>query len=462
MDVDTSSYPKPPALPAQKTMLEVAGQLGTLQQQKLQIDQAKLDQANQALGYMTRAMGSLGPNASKQDYAKVGQNAVDMGLVPQDKLDIYMQRLQAAPDAQSFYNEFTTAAAGHQQQIDYHLGRVGTSENGQTVTPTVVSPKPGFGQRPIGLPVQQQAPPSATGYDTDGQPRTLGAQPPQLAPGTVAQPTPLPASRPSLPVQRPGPAMPGPVTSPAIQGPSANFGGSVVAANVEPTTFNNRFPQPAGVAAGPPPMFEEGKKALMEDQANATQKMTAVKPAIMALKLLPGLRSGPGTEPFNKAVAFLKANNIISTDQENDKTVIYQEANKYLSQYLKGRGGRSDADLAAAEKSSPGVGVQLNPALVNLTKSAVAQDMMEAARPNAFTSANRKDFQNYGAHRSTFPQSMDQRAFEAAIMPEKERNALVQKYIAKYKKNPADPEANKFLNSIHAAEKAGMFNTESE
>jgi len=72
----------------------MAQKFGNLQQQSLQINQAKLDQANQALGYMTRAMGSLGPNATKDDYAAVAQNAVKQGLVPQDQLNTYMERLQ--------------------------------------------------------------------------------------------------------------------------------------------------------------------------------------------------------------------------------------------------------------------------------------------------------------------------------------------------------------------------------
>lgn len=444
-EIDTSSYPKA-AMPV--SPLDVAAKIGGLQQQKLGIDQAKLDQANQGLTYMTRAMGSLGPDASKEDYLKVGQNAVDMGLVPENMLHIYEQRVAAAPDGKAFYNEFMTAAASHQQQIDYHLGRPGENNNGQTVTPTVTSVKPGFGQRPIGLPVQQQPPPTSVGYGQDNQPRALGAQPPQTVPGTVAQPTPLP-------VERPTPSIPGPITSPAIKGPSANFGGNVVAANVEPTTF----PQPRGAAAGTTPMFEEGKKALMEDQANAAQKMTAVKPAILAMKLLPGLRSGPGTEPFQKAVAFLKANNVISTDQEKDPTVIYQEANKYLSQYLKGRGGRSDADLEAAAKSSPNVGTQLNPALQNLTRSAVAQDRIEAARPTAFEGS---DYSKYGNHRATFPQSIDERAFSLDLMPPAESKKLVDQMHDKYKKNPKSVEALKFFHSLDIAKKQGFFNGSEE
>lgn len=443
VDVDTSSYLKPPSMPVQP--LDIARKFGDIQQQSLQINQAKLDQANQALTYMTRSMGSLGPDASKEDYLKVGQNAVDQGLVPQNTLNVYKQRLDAAPDGKSFYNEFMTAAADHQQQINYHLGQPGTVDTGQTKTPVTTSVKPGFGQRSIGMPVQQQTPPTAVVMDANNQPTTVGAQPPQVAPGSVAQPTPL--------------GMRPPAVSAPVPLSKLTTGPETVTQRID-NANSILSPQPRGFAAGTPPNFDEGKKKLAEDQLLAANKMTAIKPAIAAMKLLPGLNTGPGTEPWNKAVGFLKAQGVIPTGKENDPTVVYQEADKYLHQYLKGRGGRSDADLLAAEKSSPGVGVQLNPALLNLTKSAVAQDMIEAARPIAFS--NRKDLQNYGQHQATFPQSMDQRAFETAMMPEKDRYALINKMHNKYKNNPRDPEAIKFFNSLDTADKAGMLNTETE
>lgn len=458
MSIDTSSYPKA-ALPV-SSPLDVAAKIGEIRQRQLSINQAKLDQANQGLTYMVRAMGSLGPNASIDDYIGAANSAVKMGLVPADQLNVFVDRAKAAQSPQAFYNEFMTTAADHQQQIDYHLGQPGKVNTGQTETPVVTSVKPGFGQRPTGFPVQMQPPPTSTAYDKNNQPRALGAQPPQVAPGSVAVPTPLPAQRPSgAPAGLPS----GPVASPTVQGPSANFGGNVVSANVEPTTttFNDRFPQPRGASAGTPPNFEEGKKALAEDQANATQKMTAVKPAVLALKLLPGLQTGPGTDSWNKAVAFLKAH-VIPTGKENDPTVVYQEADKYFHQYLKGRGGRSDADLMAAEKSSPSVGTHLNEALQNLTRSAIAQDRIEAARPTAFTQAGRKDIQNYGEHRATFPQSVDEKAFQLDLMPAAERQKLVDTMHNKYKANPNNPEAIKFFKSLDIVKKQGFFNQGTE
>lgn len=444
LDADTSSYPKP-GLPV--SPLDIAQKFGNLQQQKLQIDQSKLDQANQALGYMTRAMGSLGPDASKDDYEKVGQNAVDMGLVPQNMLSIYTQRLQAAPTAKDFFNEFITAAQGHQEQINYHLGQPGVVSNGQTDTPVATSVKPGFGQRPIGLPVQQQPPPTAIG-NVNGQPTALGAQPPQLAPGTVAQPTPLP-------VQRPGGLPAGPITSPALQGQSSNFGGNVVAANVEPTTnaatgAPQANPQPRGYAAGPPPNFEVGQKMYAVDQANATSKATALKPLEEAYDLAKSVSTGPGTETLNKARSYLVNAGVIKADQTSP-TVIYAELNKNLAQFVDKNGSRSDADLAVKESGNANAKTQVQPALLHMVQKIIGRERIEIARPQAFGSS---DYQNYGKHSASFPTSQDERAYSIDKLPPDEAKRLYADMRTKALAGNA--EGIKFMKSLATAKKTNQ------
>lgn len=448
LEADVSSYNQP--LPV--SPLDMAGKLGSLQQQKLAIDQAKLDQANQGLNYMTRAMGSLGPNASIDDYVSVASNAVKQGLVPANQLTSFVERAKAAKSPQDFYNEFMTAAMTHQEQIAYHLGQPTNVSTGQTVTPAVRSVKPGFGERPIGMPVQQQAPPTAIGYDDSGQPRALGAQPPQLAPGTAAGPTPLPAGRPAgLPVERP---MAPPA---AVSGPT---GPTVRRPDLETPTPNavvaDRFPQPRGAAAGVTPLFEEGKKALTEDQTLAASKLTAVKPAIQALKLMPGLTTGPGTGQFNDLVAAAKAWGIVDTKAEKDPTVLRQELEKKLAQYVGSNpiGARSDAAQTLAEAGSPNPKKQILPALINLTRDAIVLDRVQAARALAFKD---KDLSKYGEHRAKFPQSIDEKAFGLDLMPTEESKKLVNQMHSRYKKNPNDAQALKFFRSLDIAKSQGFF-----
>ncbi len=131
LDADTSSYNSPLPVSPLKTVQEI----GAVQQQKQQIesgaltiDKQKLELANQGLQYMTRAMGSLGPDASKADYLAVAQNAVKMGLVKPEMLTTFQERLNAAPTvtdpktgkqtSPEFYNQVMTAAAQHGESIN--------------------------------------------------------------------------------------------------------------------------------------------------------------------------------------------------------------------------------------------------------------------------------------------------------------------------------------------------------
>lgn len=434
-EVDTSVY----KLPVQKSPMEIASQFAGMQQQKLAIDQAKLDQANQGLTYMTRAMGALGPDAPKEAYIKAAEDAVKMGLVPEQQLQVFADKAMSAPNSQAFYNEFMTTAADHQQQINYHLGQPANNANGQTVTPTVRSVKPGFGERPIGLPVQQQNPPSTPTFNESNQPQFLGAQPNQVAPGAVAGPTPLPVSRPAgLPVERP------------------------VAAPDAPATFAQRtdaaFPKPTGPAAGPSPLFAEGKDAYTKAQLNAGGRAQAIKPAIQALKLMPGLATGPGTGQFNDLVAAAKAWGIVDTKAENDPTVLRQEIEKKLAQYVGGSpiANRSDAAQTLAEAGSPNPKKQILPALQALTRDAIALERVQILAPQAFKG---QDYQNYIKHQGTFPQSIDEKALSLDMLPDADRAKLVNRMVNQYKNGNADEKAraNKFLETLKLAREHNIY-----
>jgi hypothetical protein len=449
LEADTSSYKQP--LPV--SPLDTAAKVGALEQQKQSIDAGKMQNANTALQHMTRAMISLGPDATKEEYAAVAENAVRQGLVPKEQLGVYMERLQKAPDAKSFFNEFATAAATLQEQLNYHLGVPGQSATGQTVTPTVTSVKPGFGQRPVGLPVQQQAPPTTQVVGPSGQPQLLGAQPAQLAPGTAAVPTPLPAQRPSAPSAG-APIVPRSLPVERVSGPT---GPTVRRTDLEPTTFENRFPVPTGAATGTAPLFEEGKKAYTQDQLNASTRAQSVKPAIQALKLMPGIATGPGTEQFNTGVAALKAWGLIDT-KENDPTVIRQEINKKLAQYVSGSpvAQRSDAAQTLAEAGSPNPKVQLTQALQSLTRDAVALDRVQILKPQAFKG---QKFDDYIKHTGNFPQSVDEKALTLDLMDDKERKKLTDKMQSDYKNGDmtAKKRATKFFETLQLARDAKLY-----
>jgi hypothetical protein len=449
LEADISSYRQP--LPV--SPLDTAAKVGALEQQKQSIDAGKMQNANTALQHMTRAMTSLGPDATKEEYAAVAENAVRQGLVPKEQLNVYMERLNKAPSPKAFFNEFATAAATLQEQLNYHLGVPGQSATGQTVTPTVTSVKPGFGVRPTGLPVQMQAPPTTPVVGPSGQPQLLGAQPPQLAPGTAAVPTPLPAERPSAPSSA-APIVPRSLPVQRVSGPT---GETIRRTDLEPTTFENRFPVPTGAATGTAPLFEEGKKTYAQDQLNASTRAQSVKPAIQALKLMPGIITGPGTEQFNTGVAALKAWGIIDT-KENDPTVIRQEINKKLAQYVSGSpvAQRSDAAQTLAEAGSPNPKVQLTQALQSLTRDAIALDRVQILKPQAFKG---QKFDDYIKHTGNFPQSIDEKALTLDLMDDKEREKLVTKMKTEYKNGDATAKkrAVKFFETLQLARDAKLY-----
>lgn len=432
LEADTSSYNQP--LPV--SPLETAKTLGGIQQQKLAIDQAKLDQANQGLTYMTRAMGALGPDAPKEAYIKAASDAVKLGLVPANQLKVFEDKAAAAPDSKAFYNEFMTTAADHQQQINFHIGQNKDINNGSEIFSGRQLPvSQGGGFNPATkLPVQ--IPPGTPNYDNNNQ-QVLTSP---TGPSGVVPVSPV---RPPLPVERP---------TTGATGPTVDRTAEV------PTTFANRI-EP--LKAGPSPLFPEGKEAYTKAQLQASTRAQAIKPAIQALKLMPGLATGPGTGQFNDLVAAAKAWGIVDTKAENDPTVLRQEIEKKLAQYVGGNpiGQRSDAAQTLAEAGSPNPKKQILPALINLTRDAVALDRVQILKPNAFKGT---DYQNYIKHEGNFPQSVDEKALTLDLLPTADREALVKKMVTKYKNNPKDAEANKFLNTVKLAKEHGFYESGGE
>ena len=448
LDADTSSYNQP--LPVGP--MEQAAKIGALQQQSQQINQAKLDQANQALGYMTRAMGSLGPNATKDDYAAVAQNAVKQGLVPQDQLNTYMERLQSAKSAPAFYDEFMTAAQGHQEQINYHLGQRQDITNGQTTTPSVSSVKPGFGVRPISAPIQQQLPVGTEGVDTrrtlpDGSPnpnygakQLIGPQPAQVPPGSLPVQGGIPGQFRPAPTARPGPPNPpGPINNPAILGPSSNFGGTVTGATAEAPTFADRFSaaRPGGVTTSLPPgtggAMETGAQGGAQAAVAARQRAGSfqreifpLQQAIPALERLGPKGTGPGTDTINNMKSFAISNVPGVKESDFNGTVAdYDKAKKYLTDFVNQTGNSGTNDkLAAAFAGNPSVGIS-NAAAVDVAKSALSLRRMQQAEIVAFEKSGlpESEYQKFSVR---FNNEQDPRAYGVDMMGKDKLKKLIE------------------------------------
>lgn len=462
VDTDTSIYkniqaPDPLAQVGKLQSLQQGAQ--AIQSNQINISKQQLDLANERFKNVIRDVNSVPPEAGLDDYFKMGQNMVNQGVWTPENYSNFVDSLPTDPkQLPAFKQQFLAKAMSAQEMVNWHYGQQGSSANGQTVTPTLSSNRPGFagsptgGVVPNGLPIQQQVPPTAGSYDQNNQPRLMGPQSPQNAPGTVSQPS---INTRPLPV--------GPGTSPAIPGQSSNFGGNVIASNVEPP---QQLPYtPRGPAVGATPLFEEGKKAYTEDQNLATQKLTAIKPALQALPLIKGLTTGVGTETYNKALAGLSNLGLLPQGM-TDKVAAFQEINKKLANYVSSNpvGQRSDAAQTLAEASSPSPKAQINPALIKLTKDAIALDRAQALRPLAFTKptidANGQpttvpetDFSKYGNHRATFPAQVDELALQLDILEPKERQDL----LDTMKKNKDTPQGKKFWNTLNMAVQSHLF-----
>lgn len=457
MDVDTSSYLKPAQLPAAKSVLDQVKDYGAIQQQQQQIESGgltinkqKLDLANQGLQYMTRAMGSLGPDATKEQYLAVGKNAVRMGLVPGDMLHIYEDRLKAAPTSKDFYNEFMTTAAGHQEQIDYHLGTPGTIDTGAAVQPVQTSPKPGFGIRSTGLPIAKQPGPGQIEYDNRrnlpdgsvnpnfGQPIYRGVQPSQGAPGMVTAPPPAPGAR--LPV----------ASSPSAITPPAQTPNQVV---------QNRTP----AAAGLPPGAAEAATgagaasglvlAKERDRASSFQRdIFPLAQAIPALEKLGTKGTGPGTQTFNDLKSFVLSNvpGVKESDFGFGSVKDFDKVHKYLTDFVNQTGNSGTNDkLAAAFAGNPSVKIS-NAAAADVAKAALALRRMQQSKYLGFEDSGlqpdqaSKYFANGeikyksgdGQTKSIKVSQLDPRAFGVDVMSPKAKKQLLEQL----NKNPREKE----------------------
>lgn len=448
--LDFSSYPRPAA---PTSLLDTVGKLGSIQQQALGVNQQKLDQANQALGYMTRAMGSIGPNGTKKDYLEVGQNAVKMGLVPQEMLNTYIERLTAAKTPGDFWNEMMNSAAQHQQILDFHSPKPEFYNNGQTDIPVIRSQQPGVGIRSVGAPIQRQIPPTAPAINSSGAGTLYGAQAPDIAPGSGAVAAPPPVG--GLPVARSG-AFP-------VPGNSNNFGGKIISTDEsKPDTFANRFPR--GPATSLPPGQAEAETQagvgsgdqLSKDRVAGSSFQRDVFPlmeAIPALEKLGPKGTGPGTETINHLKSFALSNLPGVTEKSFEglsDIATFDKAKKYLTDFVNQTGNSGTNDkLAASFAGNPSVGIS-NAAAVDVAKSALALRRMKQAQLQEFESKNlpANSYSKWVAKRTN---ELDPRAFGVDMMTPEAKKKLKERLD----KNPR--EKRQFEQSLELAHGLGFL-----
>lgn len=436
-EVDTSSYPKG-ALPV--SPLEVAGKLGSLQQQKLSIDQAKLDQANQGLTYMTRAMGALGPDAPKDAYIKAAADAVKLGLVPENQLQVFVQKAQAAPNSKAFYDEFMTTAASHQEQLNYHIGKNKDIEDNSTIYSGVERPASKGGGFVPATKMAVQPPPTQQNVDTRqtlpngqsnpnyGQPGIIGASAPSgVVPAGPSLPVASPAGGPVAPQPRPRGLPVEPISKPAVSGPT----GPTIQRGTE---FDDRFrggPIATGLAPGVSGAIETvGKQSGQDYATDLTRAKTFQNDIYPMHRVLDILKEegpkafGPGTEGLNSVKSAL-VTWLPNVDQKTiDGVSNFEQAKKYLVQAARTAGNTGTNDqLAAAFEANPNVKMS-GATIENVVKSNIALRRMQQAQTMLF-GQQKLPPSEYSKWISENQNSLDPRAFGFDMMDATAKKKLI-------------------------------------
>lgn len=122
---------------------------------------------------------------------------------------------------------------------------------------------------------------------------------------------------------------------------------------------------------------------------NYQQNVFPLEQAIPALEKLGKTGTGPGTEEFNHVKSFLQSAGIPGLD--TDKIKNFDEAKKYLTDFVNQNGNTGTNDkLAASFAGNPSVNIS-NAAAVDVAKSALALRRMKQAQLVEFEKSGAKD-----------------------------------------------------------------------
>jgi hypothetical protein len=488
LPVDTSSYPRANTAPTNP--LDTVQKLGALQQQQqsiqsnaIVIDKQKLDLANQKWGYIGKQLSTLAvdPDLDQNKVVDNLQQMTKMGLLTPDDMAKFITTMPTKPELlRPFIQQKLQQGMDTHEALNWMYGQQGEQNTGQTVTPTLSSPRPGFSPtgavKPAGAPIQIQPPPTTPTIGPNNAPQLLGAQPPQLPPGTVQQPGGLPGQNVPAPgSQAPiipnrvqalpvGPAPVGPISNPAITGPSNNLGGNVIGATVGPNLSpNDRVSQgfePRGPIVGRPPGVTEAATTagtasggqLAQDRLDAAHYQREIFPleqAIPALEKLGTKGTGPGTEIINNIKSFILSNvpGVKESDLASVKT--YDEAKKYLTDFVNQTGNSGTNDkLAAAFSGNPSTHIS-NAAAVDVAKSALALRRMKQAQIIEFGKTGQPE-SSYAQWATNWGNTQDARAYGFDLMTPDSKEKLL--------KSLTDKQKAVFVRSLRIAHDASLTN----
>lgn len=208
---------------------------------------------------------------------------------------------------------------------------------------------------------------------------------------------------------------------------------------------------PPGVGEGQTATGLQSGQQLAADRgtaANYRREVFPLEQAIPALENLGKTGTGPGTEQFNQIKSFLQssgAGSILGIDTTKIKN--FDEAKKYLTDWVMATGSTGTNDkLAAAFSSNANTGIS-NAAASDVAKSALALRRMKQAQTAEFANTGLPD-SDYTKWASTWNIAQDPRAYGVDMMGPEQKQRL----LANLNKKGNETDKARFLASLRIAD----------
>jgi hypothetical protein len=346
-----------------------------------------------------------------------------------------------AQHAVQFMQQFPTDPVRQREAIQgVHAQTLGAWERGKAYLGTVEGVGTGGGTKLIQQPAFGGAPPREIGYI----PNTLSPQTTQVNPdlsqsyvgGTGNPPIQLPSAPAAAPARasRPAPAAATPATPKAAPQP-------VMSA---PAPGEAEAKTKAGGAGG----------AMLADErvraSNFRREVYPLEQAIPALERLGKTGTGPGTEEVNKIKSFLQSVGVPGIDVNKIKD--FDEAHKYLTDWVTANGDSSTNDkLAAAFASNASTKIS-NAAAVDVAKAALSLRRMKQAQLEEFEASGLPESQ-YGKWAAKWNREQDPRVYGWDYMNDSQKKAFLQSVTG--------PKRDMIIMQLHRAADNGFVNPQS-
>lgn len=427
--------------------------LETLRQAGYAADAQGLQNFHTRMGLVARATSHIIDDPSKDGVMRgfgyllnPNNKGSEVGLtVPQiadAQKQFYDAKGNIKPPAElvKIAKQLNTQALSSQEALSVHLPGSENIDTGQRIVtaPTGSKMNPAFGRT-----IQKEIPPEATQPGPDNQPTFRGTQPPSTG-ADVRMP-----GQPDISKRIVG-----------YEGQPTSGGKPVKLAQPGDGT---EYGKPRGGAAAAAPGAAEAQREVgaisgknlaadLDASKNYQRTVFPLEKAIPALEQLGTTGTGPGTSEINNVKSFLLSMGVPGVNVEKIKN--YDEANKYLVDFVNQTGNSGTNDkLAAAFSGNPSTKIS-NAAAQDVAKAALALQKMQRAQLSMFQKSGLPDDQ-YSKFTSSNALKLDPRAFGIDYMKPEQVKKMLESLRGD--KDDIKSERGKFFYSLREAHDAGLL-----